>query len=337
MKFIDEVDIEVRGGDGGRGCVAFRRGPFRPKGGPSGGDGGRGGDVVLEASEGMTSLLDLHYHPHWKAGRGQHGQGNDRNGRSGKDILILVPAGTVVADTATGEVLADLDGHGKRFTAAAGGRGGRGNMHFKSSTRQAPDYAEPGGEGMERSLHLEIKLIADVGILGLPNVGKSSLVRRISAAHPRVADYPFTTIVPTPGVVRLDDSRTFVVADMPGLIEGASEGAGLGLRFLRHVERTRVLCHLLTVRDPGSDPASDLAVLNTELARYSPDLAARPQVVAINKSDLTEVRAAAARARRTLRRAGVPEVHLVSAATGEGVSDLLDAIWEALDRARSGG
>lgn len=334
MRFIDEADIDVRAGDGGNGCVAFRRERFKPKGGPSGGDGGRGGDVLVEATRRMASLLDLQYHPHWKAEKGLGGQGNDRNGRSGKDVVIHVPCGTVVTDVDTGETLADLDEQGKSVVAARGGRGGRGNLHFKKPTRQTPDFAEPGGEGQKRRLHLELKLIADVGVLGFPNLGKSTLVRRVSAARPRVADYPFTTLAPTPGVVRLDDLREFVIADMPGLVEGASEGVGLGIRFLRHVERTRVLCHLVTVaREPDSDPLDDYRIINEELESFSPELAGRPQVVAINKVDLPEVRDGADEIRRRLEEGTTRRVLLVSAATGEGIDDLLEELWSALQEA----
>ncbi len=334
MKFIDEAQIDVSAGDGGAGCVAFRRERFRPKGGPAGGDGGRGGSIILEATERMSSLLDLRYHPHWKAEKGRNGGGNDRNGRSGQDVVIHVPCGTVIVDADTGDQIADLDRSGKTATAARGGRGGRGNLHFRSSTRQAPDFAEPGGKGEIRRLKLELKLIADVGVLGFPNVGQSTLVRRVSAARPRVADYPFTTLVPSPGVVRLDDERTFVIADMPGLVEGASDGVGLGIRFLKHVERTRVLCHLVTVgREPGSDPVRDLAIINEELAGFSPELAERPQVVAVNKVDLGEVREALDETCLRLDEAGAHRVLAISAATGEGIADLLAALWSALSSA----
>lgn len=334
MRFIDEVDIDVHAGKGGDGCVAFRRERYKPKGGPSGGDGGRGGNVIVEATGRMSSLLDLRYHPHWKAGSGRNGQGNDRSGAGGEDVTIHVPPGTVISDVDSGETIADLDEDGRRVIVARGGRGGRGNLHFKKPTRRAPDFAEPGGEGEGRRLHLELKLIADVGVLGFPNLGKSTLVTRVSAARPRVADYPFTTLVPTPGVVRLDDLREFVIADMPGLVEGASEGVGLGIRFLRHVERTRVLCHLVTVeREPESDPLEDYAIINEEISRFSPELADRPQVVAVNKMDLPQVRDAAGDLRRRLEEGGARRVHLISAATGEGVPDLLEALWEALEEA----
>jgi GTP-binding protein len=334
MRFIDEAEIDVRAGDGGAGCVAFRRERFRPRGGPAGGDGGRGGSIVLEATGRMSSLLDLRYHPHWKAEKGQAGRGNDCNGRSGRDAVIHVPCGTVIVDADTGEQIADLDRDGKSVTAARGGRGGRGNLHFKSATRQTPDFAEPGGKGESRRLKLELKLIADVGVLGFPNLGKSTLVRRVSAARPRVADYPFTTLVPSPGVVRLDDLRQLVIADMPGLVEGASEGVGLGIRFLRHVERTRVLCHLVTVgREPGADPVDDFCTINEELARFSPELADRPQIVAINKVDLGEVREAVRDTRLRLEEAGAQQVLAISAVTGEGVDELLEALWSALSRA----
>lgn len=331
MRFIDEVEIDVRAGDGGAGCVAFRRERFRPKGGPSGGDGGRGGCIVVEATERMASLLDLRYHPHWKAGPGRAGQGNDRNGRGGEDVTIHVPCGTVVMDAGTGEQLADLDRHGKTALVARGGRGGRGNLHFKSATRQAPDVAEPGGRGEARRLKLELKLIADVGVLGFPNLGKSTLVRRVSAARPRVADYPFTTLVPSPGVVRIDDAREFVIADMPGLVQGASSGVGLGIRFLRHVERTRVLCHLVTTgREPGSDPVRDWRIINEELSGFSRELAGRPQVVAINKVDLPDVRGELEETRRRLEEEGARHVLAISAVTGEGIPELLETLWTSL-------
>ncbi|MBW2260380.1 MAG: GTPase ObgE [Deltaproteobacteria bacterium] len=331
MKFIDEVEIDVAGGDGGNGCVAFRRERYRPKGGPAGGNGGRGGSIVLEATERMASLLDLRYHPHWKAEKGRNGQGSDRHCRSGKDVILHVPCGTVITDADTGDQLADLDLHGKTAVAARGGRGGRGNLRFKSATRQTPDIAEPGGEGEKRRLKLELKLIADVGVLGFPNLGKSTLVRRVSAARPRVADYPFTTLVPSPGVVRLDDVREFVIADMPGLVEGASNGVGLGIRFLKHVERTRVLCHLVTVgREPGSDPVRDYRIINDELAGFSSALADRPQVVAVNKVDLGDVREALPETCRRLEEAGAQRVLAVSAATGEGVTELLEELWSVL-------
>ena len=334
MKFIDEVEIDVAAGDGGNGCVAFRRERFRPKGGPAGGDGGRGGSIVLEATERMASLLDLRYHPHWKAEKGRNGQGSDRSGRSGKDVILHVPCGTVITDADTGEQLADLDLHGRTAVAARGGRGGRGNLRFKAATRQAPDFAEPGGKGEKRRLKLELKLIADVGVLGFPNLGKSTLVRRVSAARPRVADYPFTTLVPSPGVIRLDDVREFVIADMPGLVEGASEGVGLGIRFLKHVERTRVLCHLVTVgREPGSDPVRDYRIINRELAGFSPALADRPQVVAVNKVDLGDVREALQETCRRLEEAGAQRVLAISAATGEGIPELLEELWSVLSSA----
>lgn len=331
MKFIDEIDIHVRGGNGGNGCVAFRRERYRPKGGPSGGNGGRGGDVILEATSQLSSLLEMRYHPRWKAGNGTHGQGNDRYGRSGKDVVIRLPVGTVVTDTESGAQLADLDADGMQVVVAKGGKGGRGNMHFATSTRQTPDFAEEGRKGEERVLHLELKLLADVGVIGFPNVGKSTLIRRVSAARPRVADYPFTTLVPTLGVVRLDDVREMVLADMPGLIQGASDGVGLGIRFLKHVERTRVLCHVITVgREEGTRPLSDLEAIDAELAGFDPDLAARPQVIALNKMDLTHVREEAQRTVAEIEKNGRGPVVVISAATGEGIDELLEALWSTL-------
>jgi GTP-binding protein len=331
MKFIDEVQIEVTGGDGGNGCVAFRREKFRPKGGPSGGDGGHGGSVIIRAAGNLSSLLELRYHPRWKGKKGTNGQGNDRFGRKGENVVILVPVGTIVSDTETRAVLADLDAPDAEVVAASGGRGGRGNLHFKSATRRAPDFAEPGEKGEHRMLHLELKLLADVGVLGFPNVGKSTLIRRVSAARPRVADYPFTTLVPTLGVVRLDDMRVMVMADMPGLIEGAAEGVGLGHRFLKHVERTRVLCHIVSpARLPDSDPVADLQTIDMELERFSTDLAARPQVVVINKVDLPDVREAVDELRERFADRGIENVQVISAATGEGIGELLEAIWGML-------
>ncbi len=334
MHFIDQVAIRVQAGAGGNGAVAFRREKFVPKGGPSGGDGGDGGSVVLEVDEGLSTLLDFRYKSEFMAPSGQSGANKDRYGRGGEDIVLRVPPGTQVFDDATGELLCDLQTHGQRFVAAKGGRGGRGNIHFATSTNRAPRRAEPGTPGQERTIRLELKLLADVGLLGFPNVGKSSLIARISAARPKIADYPFTTLVPNLGTVGLSDERSFVVADIPGLIEGAHAGAGLGDRFLRHLERTRLLVHLL---DPsaaeGTDrtPLRDFDATNRELALYDAALATRRQIVVFNKIDLPDVRKRLTTLKRPFVKRGI-EVHAISAATGEGIPALLEAIWRALPR-----
>jgi GTP-binding protein len=331
MKFVDEVVIHVRGGAGGNGCVAFRREKHVPKGGPSGGDGGDGGDVILEADPGLSTLLDLRYQRHYRAQRGQHGQGHDRFGRSGTHRIVKVPCGTLVYDVESGAQLADLVQPGQHFIAAAGGSGGRGNLRFVSSTRQAPREAEPGQPGQERSLRLELRLLADVGLVGLPNSGKSTLISRISAARPKIADYPFTTLVPNLGMVRLGEERSFVVADIPGLIEGACQGAGLGHRFLRHIQRTRVLIFLLDDRhglagEPGG-PATDLQLLTRELEAFDEALARKPTLVALNKADLLPAERAAELERAL---AHGPPVHVISAVAGDGLPALLEACWSLL-------
>ncbi len=326
MKFVDEVSIHVKAGDGGNGAVAFRREKFIEHGGPSGGDGGNGGSVRLVADPQLTTLLDYRYQPLQHAAAGQHGMGSDCNGKSAEDLVLRVPVGTLVKDGATGELLADLSAPGAELVAAKGGRGGLGNMNFATSTRQTPRFAQEGTLGQERDLVLELKLLADVGLVGFPNAGKSSLIARVSRARPKVADYPFTTLVPNLGMVAYKDGLSFVMADIPGLIEGAADGVGLGLQFLRHVERCRVLIHLvdLSAEGPGRSPLHDLDVLNRELHRFSPQLARKPQLVAGNKVDLPEARAQLARFTAALRRRGIP-VFPVSAATGEGVPALLDA------------
>ena len=285
--FVDEVEIHVRAGDGGRGCISFRREKYVPRGGPNGGDGGRGGSVIVEADEGLGTLLDFRYRRHYTAQRGGHGEGSDRHGASGDDLVLRVPVGTTIHEPHAGVLLGDLTANGERLEVARGGRGGRGNARFATSTNRAPRRADPGEAGEERTLRLELRLLADVGVVGFPNAGKSTLVSRLSAARPKIADYPFTTLVPTLGLVRLDEEQSFVIADVPGLIPGASEGKGLGLRFLRHLERTRLLVHLLDL-DPatGRDPVEDWKTIQAELREYSPELAARPQLIAANKIDL---------------------------------------------------
>jgi GTP-binding protein len=330
MQFIDEVVITVRGGDGGNGCVAFRREAHVPRGGPSGGDGGRGGDVVLVADPALSTLLDLRYQRSYRADSGRHGQGHDRHGRGARDLEVRIPCGTTVQDMETQEILSDLVDPGQRWVAAAGGQGGRGNLHFVSSTNRAPRRADPGEPGQERQLRLELKLLADVGLVGLPNSGKSSLISKVSAARPRVAEYPFTTLIPNLGVVGLSGERSFVVADIPGLIEGAHQGAGLGHRFLRHVERTRVLVFLLDDRHhleggPG-DPQADLQLLRGELEAHDPRLLSKSALIALNKIDLLPSK----RLAEVHNMFGGRTLYAVSAVSGQGVQALLEGIWKLL-------
>ncbi len=335
MKFVDQVRIFVKAGDGGDGAVAFRREKFVAKGGPSGGDGANGGSVIFRADPQLTTLLDYRYQQHHRAKNGQPGLGSDCNGRAGDDLILRVPVGTLFREGPEGEVLADLATPEQEWIAARGGRGGLGNMNFATSTRQAPRFAQPGTPGDEITLTLELKLLADVGLIGYPNAGKSTLISVVSRARPKIADYPFTTLVPNLGVVGYKDHRSFVVADIPGLIEGASEGAGLGHRFLRHVERCRFLVHVLDASAPDLDPERDLdkdhATINRELARYSTELAGRPQIVVLNKCDIPEARERAeAFAKKLRRRKSAPSVLLISAATQAGVGALVDACAERL-------
>jgi GTP-binding protein len=328
--FVDEAKIYVKAGDGGRGCVSFRREKFVPLGGPDGGDGGRGGDVILQADKTLQTLLDYSYRQHHKAQRGAHGQGSDKHGRRGEDCVLRVPVGTVVRDLETGEVLADLCEDGARVVVARGGRGGRGNARFKSPTNRAPRFAEEGQPGEERWLLLELKLLADVGIMGYPNAGKSTLISRISAARPKIADYPFTTLTPNLGVVKRPNYQSFVVADIPGLIEGSHAGKGLGSRFLRHIERTALLVHLIDCTpQEGRSPAGDFEALNRELELFDPALAARPQIVACNKMDIPEARANFELHRPYFEERGL-EAYPISAATGEGVEALVNALSRKL-------
>jgi len=331
VKFVDQVSIQVKAGDGGDGAVAFRREKFVERGGPSGGDGGNGGSVVFEADTGLTTLLDYRYQQHHRARNGQHGMGSDMNGASAEDLVLRLPVGTLIRDQDSGELLADLAEPGARAVVARGGRGGLGNMNFATSTRQTPRFAQDGKPGEERRLVLELKLLADVGLLGFPNAGKSTLISRVSRARPKIADYPFTTLVPNLGVVPYKDGTSFVMADIPGIIEGAAEGAGLGHQFLRHVERCRVLVHLVDLSAPGEDraPLRDLDVLDHELARYSPELAKKPQIVAANKLDLPDARARLPGFEAALATRGMP-VFPISAATGEGVGALLDVVAQVL-------
>ncbi len=328
--FLDRVKIRVKAGDGGNGVTAFRREKFVPRGGPSGGDGGVGGDVWLESDEGLNTLLHLRYNPEHKAERGKHGEGSNRYGRDGESITVRLPVGTQVFDADSGELLFDFTEAGQRYLAAKGGKGGWGNAHFATPTRRAPKFHYTGRPGQEKQLQLELKLIADVGLVGFPNAGKSTLISVISAAKPKIADYPFTTLEPNLGVVDMGDFKTFVVADIPGLIEGASEGAGLGDRFLRHVERTKLILHLVDVSSSsGREPVEDYEIINRELANYNEDLADRPQIVVATKIDALDdperLEAIRTRAKKDRK-----QFFSISAVAGTGVKDLVDAVAKAL-------
>ncbi|MFH1033936.1 MAG: GTPase ObgE [Pseudomonadota bacterium] len=330
MRFVDEATIEVAGGDGGRGCVSFLRMRYQPKGGPDGGHGGRGGHVILRASSRVATLADHSYLRHFKAGRGVHGRGAGKDGAAGQDKALEVPVGTEVYDLTTGELLADLTHEGQEFIAAQGGRGGKGNRHFVSSTHRSPRFAQPGEPGQARTLRLELKLLADVGLVGLPNAGKSSLIAAATAARPKVADYPFTTLTPHLGVVDLGEGRPFVLADIPGLVAGAHQGAGLGLRFLRHIERTRLFLHVVDLS--AADPLGDLATVRAELKAYDPALAQRACLVAANKQDLPLAREQLDEFEQKVQAMGL-EVWPLSAASGQGVPALLDEISRRLSEA----
>jgi GTP-binding protein len=332
--FVDEVEIRVRGGDGGSGCVSFHREKYRPLGGPDGGDGGRGGSVILEASPSVNTLVEFTRKRMFRAGRGGNGSGNNCHGADGEDLILYVPVGTQVRDMG-GRLLADLDVPGKRVVVARGGRGGRGNAAFATPSRRAPDFAERGERGEERVIRLELKLLADVGLVGLPNAGKSTLLSRISAARPKVADYPFTTLEPVLGVVRVDEERSFTVADIPGLIEGAHQGRGLGLRFLRHVERTAVLLHLVDVSPWALEtPSRAVEAVLEELSAYSPSLLRRPQLLAASKMDVVDPRRLE-EARREAESRGW-EFFPVSSLTGEGLRPLIYRLADLVEEARSG-
>ena len=325
--FFDEAKIYVKGGDGGNGCVSFRREKYVPFGGPNGGDGGKGGDVYLVVNPHLNTLVAFKRQRHFKAQRGGHGRGKNQTGRSGQDLVIEVPPGTVVRDAKTGEFIADLTEPGQKVLVARGGRGGRGNAAFATPTNQAPRIAERGEPGQERWLHLELKLIADVGIVGVPNAGKSTLLAAVSAARPKIADYPFTTLEPNLGVVALDEATSFVMADIPGLIEGASRGAGLGHTFLRHIERTRLIVHLLDGASPN--PLRDYETINEELALFDEKLAAKPQLVVLNKIDLPQAQAVWPAVKKAMEARGQP-VLCISALTGQGVRQMLGRVAEML-------
>jgi GTP-binding protein len=329
--FIDRVKIHVRGGHGGNGVTAFRREKFVPRGGPSGGDGGRGGDVWIVAESSLNTLLHLRYNPEHIAERGRHGEGSNCSGREGEDRIVRVPVGTQIFESTSGELLQDLSADGARWLAAKGGRGGFGNSHFATSVNRAPRYHQVGSEGEELELQLELKLLADVGLVGFPNAGKSTLISTISAAKPKIADYPFTTLEPHLGVVDLGDFRTFVVADMPGLIEGAHQGAGLGDRFLRHIERTKLLLHLVDVSSAsGRDAVTDYLTVNRELQAYNPELAKRPQLVVATKIDALDEPERLESLKRQVETEGL-RLYEISSVTNKGTKELVAAVAARLD------
>ena len=329
--FIDEVKIYVKAGDGGNGCLAFRREKFVPNGGPSGGDGGRGGDVVIVSSMHYNTLLHLRYNPEHKAERGGHGEGSNRTGRDGDDREVKVPVGTVIYDWDTAEQLFDFTAAEQRFAVTKGGKGGKGNARFATASHQTPTEHEPGVPGKALTLRLELKLLADVGLVGFPNAGKSTLISRISAARPKIADYPFTTLEPGLGVVQLPDDRTFVVADIPGLIEGASEGHGLGMQFLRHIERTRLLIHMVDVSDiTGRDPSHDFDIICNELSSYSEELGTKPMIVVASKIDAAQDPERVKAVESLAAEHGL-EFMRISSATGEGLEELKEAIYKRLE------
>jgi GTP-binding protein len=340
--FVDQVDVHVEAGHGGRGCLAFRRELRVPRGGPSGGDGGHGGSVHVVASPHTNTLINYRFHPEFTADRGRHGEGSNCTGANGDDMELAVPIGTLVYEKTDDpnqplRLLADLNAEGQRVLVAKGGRGGLGNARFASSTNRAPRKVQPGEAGEIKDLRLELKLLADVGLVGFPNAGKSTLIARISAARPKIADYPFTTLTPNLGVVGLSDDRSFVVADVPGLIEGAHRGHGLGHQFLRHLERTKVLVHLVDVSGAtGRDPVEDLETVRKELELFQPELAAKPQLVAANKMDVTgpDLDAAAAALEKRAKSLKLP-FYRISGASGAGVPDLLEAMWRTLAAARA--
>ncbi len=322
MRFIDKAKIHVKAGDGGNGCVAFRREKFVPLGGPAGGNGGKGGDVILKADKRLQTLMDFKYKIHFKAKKGQHGSGSNKHGKSGEDLILKVPVGTVVKDAETGELIADLTEDGQEVVVAKGGKGGRGNAAFKSATNQAPDYAEEGEKGEERWIELELKLLADIGIIGFPNAGKSTLISVLSHAKPKIADYPFTTLTPVLGVVEIDVGKSLVLADIPGLIEGASKGAGLGHEFLRHIERTKFLIHIIDISDfREREPLEAFDIINREMESYSPELLKKPQIVVGNKIDILSDRGEIDKLKKAFEERGYTFIP-VSLATKEGIDQL---------------
>jgi len=332
MRFIDEARIRVIAGDGGRGCVSFRREKFVPRGGPDGGNGGKGGDVILVGDDQLESLIDFRYKRHYKAKSGAHGKGKDQRGTDGADLIIPLPLGTLVFDDSTGELLKDFCLAGEQVVVAGGGLGGRGNASFMTSTRQAPRHAQDGLKGQERFLTLELKLLADIGLVGLPNSGKSTLVSRVSAARPKIAEYPFTTLNPCLGVINYKEDNTFIVADIPGLIEGAHQGTGLGTKFLRHIERTRILIHLIDgSTTPPLNPVQSFETINNELKLYNPALAEKPRVIAINKMDLSQFQENYPAIKSYFEDLKI-KIFPVSAVTGKGINSLIDHVAKMILR-----
>lgn len=333
MKFIDEAIIEVTAGNGGNGCVSFRREKYVPKGGPDGGNGGRGGHVIFQTDPGLSTLMDVRYRRHIRAARGTHGKGNQMHGRSGEDCVVRIPVGTVVRDAQTNDVLRDLDCHPFEWIAAHGGKGGWGNMHFVSATNRAPRRADKGELGEHRRIRLELKLLADVGLIGFPNAGKSTLIASVSNARPKIADYPFTTKFPHLGLVTLPNGNSCVFADIPGLIEGASDGAGMGIQFLRHIERTRLFLHLLDISDPAhSDPVKKYRIIRKELKKYDRTLIERPEIICLTKIDVTDVRERCEEVTTTLHKETDHPVLTLSAVTGEGKEAFLLTVAEFLQK-----
>ena len=325
MKFVDSAKIYVKAGNGGNGCMSFRREKYVPKGGPDGGDGGRGGNIYFRANSQMSTLLDFRYRKHYEAGRGAHGQGAKKNGKMGKDIMIPVPCGTVVKSAENGKLLADLVEDGDELLVAEGGKGGKGNPHFATATHQAPRYAEPGGKGESLEVELELKLIADVGLVGFPNAGKSTLISAMSAARPKIADYPFTTLVPNLGIVQYRDYNSFVMADIPGIIEGAAEGRGLGLQFLKHIERTKVLAMLISA--DSEDIAAEYIMLLKEMEHFDPELLRKPRMILITKMDIAPEDFSCPAFE------GEVTVLPVSSVTGQGLDMLRDELWKKVKQA----
>ncbi len=340
--FYDLAKVYVKGGDGGNGCCSFRREKYVPEGGPNGGDGGRGGNVVFRADPGQNTLIDFRYKKHFKAERGAHGQGSNKHGKGADDLIVLVPVGTIVRNAETNELICDLSKIGQSAIVAHGGRGGRGNARFATAVKKAPTIAEKGEPGEEMWIKLELKLLADVGLVGFPNAGKSTLISKVTAARPKIADYPFTTLQPNLGVVRLDEGNSFVIADIPGLIEGAHDGAGLGLQFLRHTERTRLIMHVLDMSDfdpeDARDPFRDYEIINNELKQYNTKLAEKPQLIAANKMDSPDAEAKLLDLKKNLADAGVmTEVYPVSAITGDGLQQLMYKLWDLLQENKDEG
>jgi GTP-binding protein len=337
MKFVDEASIQVRAGKGGDGSASFRREKYIEFGGPDGGDGGRGGSVFLQGDSGLNTLVDFRHQRSWKAGHGEPGRGRQMTGKSGEDIIIRVPLGTIVSDEETGDALGEVTAHGQQMLVAKGGKGGLGNLHFKSSTNRAPRQTVPGEKGEERQLHMEMKVLADVGLLGFPNAGKSTLISSVSAARPKVADYPFTTLYPNLGVVSVGMDQNFVIADIPGIIEGAADGAGLGIQFLKHLQRTRLLLHLVDLAPlDGKDPAESVRELETELLKYDESLADKPRWLVFTKADLLEAEEAEQRAQAVMQALGFDGPWaIISSVAQQGTQQLMQRIMQALEEMRA--